>query len=243
MLFRSVSGGGFASTTRTAKRANSGPAIAAVGMPMTKPQNSTRPMFAFSAATATTGPGWGGISPCMTDMHDSSGSVSFRNGCLVSWVSVSRIGSSSTKPTANQVVRPTASASAITHHWIRFGPKNDANPLASTSAPPDSARSFPSIVPRPITAAIPAITLPSPVENDFTTPTTVSDLAAHRRRPHSPTISDASSSEMNALTLNRVTRTTSAPIATRATRISLRSAGVTDAQSRTKAGANEQIWL
>ena len=145
-------------------------------------------MFAFSAATATTGPGWGGISPCITDMHDSSGSVSFRNGCFVSLVSVSRIGSSSTKPTANQVVRPTASASAITHHWIRFGPKNDAKPLARTSAPPDSARSFPSIVPRPITAAIPAITLPSPVENDFTTPTTVSDLLpparprAERRR-------------------------------------------------------------
>ena len=139
-------------------------------------------MFACSAATATTGPGWGGISPCITDMHDSSGSVSFRNGCFVSVVSVSRIGSSSTKPTANQVVRPTASASAITHHWIRFGPKNDANPLARTSAPPDSARSFPSIVPRPMTAAIPAITLPSPVENDFTTPTTVSDLLPARPR-------------------------------------------------------------
>ena len=88
------------------------------------------------------------------------------------------------------MVRPTASASAITHHWIRFGPKKFANPLASTSAPPDSARSFPSIVPRPMTAAIPAITLPSPVENDFTTPTTVSGrpIATALR----PTISDAS---------------------------------------------------
>ena len=194
---------------------------------MTNPQNSTRPMLPFSAATATTGPGWGGINPCMTDMHDSSGSVSFRNGCFVSCVSVNRIGSSSTNPTANQVVRPTASASAITHHWIRRGPKNDANPLASTSAPPDSARSFPSIVPSPITAAIPAITLPSPVENDFTTPTTVSDLLPITTADR-PTINDASSSAMNAFTLKRVTSRTSAPIARSATRISLRSAGVTD---------------
>ena len=51
---------------------------------MMNPQNSTRPICAFSAATATTGPGWGGISPCITDMHDSSGSTSDRNGCLVS---------------------------------------------------------------------------------------------------------------------------------------------------------------
>jgi hypothetical protein len=43
------------------------------------------------------------------------------------------------------------------------------------------------------------------------------------------------------LTLKRVTRMTSAPIATRATRISLRSAGVTDAQSRTKTWDNEGL--
>ena len=58
--------------------------MAAVGIPTTNPQNSTSPMLAFSAATATTGPGWGGITPCITDMHDSSGSVRRRNGCLVS---------------------------------------------------------------------------------------------------------------------------------------------------------------
>ena len=172
-------------------------------------------------------------------MHARSGSVSFRNGCRVSWVSVSRIGSSSTKPTANQVVRPTTSASAITHHWIRLGPKNDANPLASTSAPPDSARSLPSIVPRPITVAIPAITLPSPVENDFTTPTTVSGRPIATAA--SPTISDASNREMNALTLKRVTRTTSAPIAASATSTSLRSAGVTARNFARKRGRTKTL--
>jgi hypothetical protein len=39
-------GGGFATTRRMANRANNGPAMAAVGMPMAKPQNRTNPMFA-----------------------------------------------------------------------------------------------------------------------------------------------------------------------------------------------------
>jgi hypothetical protein len=102
-------------------------------------------------------------------------------------------------------------------------------------------------VPRPITAAIPAITLPSPVPNDFTTPVIVSAFAPIATAA-SPTISDASNSEMNALTLNRVTSRTSAPIAARATRISLRSAGVTArnfariAVKVTLTSSNERYW-
>ena len=77
-------GGGEAATRFTARRANIGPATTAVGMPTTKPQNSTSPIFAPSAVTATTGPGWGGITPCITDMQASRGMASFKKGCLVS---------------------------------------------------------------------------------------------------------------------------------------------------------------
>ena len=56
------------------------------------------------------------------------------------------------------------------HHWMCFGPKKRAKRLASTSAPPDSASSLPSMVPSPMTVAIPPSVAPSPSENDFTTP-------------------------------------------------------------------------
>jgi hypothetical protein len=75
--------------------------------------------------------------------------------------------------------------------------------------------------------------LPRPVENDFTTPTTVSALLPIATAER-PTINDASKSEMNALTLNRVTRRTSAPIASSAMSTSLMSTGVTAEQCRTK---------
>ena len=145
----------------------------AVGMPTTKPQIKTRPMLALRVSTATTGPGCGGIRPCITERQEIRGSISNRNGCFVSRVSVSKIGSSNMSPTANQVVRPTARARAMMHHWMCFGPKNAANRLASTSAPPDSASSLPSIVPRPRTAAMPPRVVPTPSWMDLVTPSIV----------------------------------------------------------------------
>ena len=130
-------------------------------------------MLALSASTATTGPGCGGMTPCMTDRHASSGSANLRKGWRVSWVRVSRMGSSRTRPTANQVVRPIANASAIMHHWMRLGPKIRAIREASTSAPPDSAKSFPSMVPKAMTPAVPASVAPRPSPKDFITPSTV----------------------------------------------------------------------
>src|SRR3954454_21809508 len=72
------------------------------------------------------------------------------------------MGSNRNKPTANQVVSPTAMASAIIHKPTRWGPKNALKRRAITSAPPDSASNLPSITPNAITAAIPPSVAPSP---------------------------------------------------------------------------------
>jgi hypothetical protein len=159
---RAAGAGGSALTRRMAQRAKKGPAIAAVGIPMTNPQTSTRPVLAFNASIAITGPGCGGIKPCITERNESRGMARSRNGRFVSRVSVRRIGRSSSKPTANQVVRPTAIARAMMHRPTRFGPKNWLNRLARTSAPPDSASNLPSITPRPMTPAVLASVAPRP---------------------------------------------------------------------------------
>ena len=216
-------GGGCASTSRTARRAKIGPATIAVGMPMRKPHISTSPIFGFSPnsanfAIAATGPGCGGITPCITERHDNSGIVSMRKGVFVSAVSVSKIGSSNTNPTANQVGNPTAIASAMMHQITRFGPKNAANRFAKTTAPPDSTSSFPSIVPSPSTVAIPPSDLPSPAPNASTAFTIVSGSfpptgTIPMHTAPAPTMSEARISARKAFIFHRVTKSTSAPTA------------------------------
>ena len=192
-------------------------------------------MFACSAATATTGPGWGGISPCITDMHDSSGSVSLQERLL-------RLGGQRQQDRqqqheADREPGRQADGQRQRHHapldplrpeerreplGQNLGAAGFGEQLSQHRAQADDGRD-----PAPSRCRAPSRT-------------------TSRRRPRSatccparprerPTINDASSSEMNALTLNRVTRTTSAPIATSAISTSLMSTGVTDAQqSRTR---------
>ena len=117
-----VNSGVATSTRLTASLAKNGPAMAATGMPSTSAQRMTLPMSAFRASMAMTGPGCGGMSPCMTERNESIGSTSRRNGLPVSFAKVMTIGRMSRRPTANQVVMPTQSASRIMQRPIRSGP-------------------------------------------------------------------------------------------------------------------------
>ena len=129
---------------------------------MTNPHPRTAPVFAPNAAMAATGPGCGGISPCITDKKDNNGIASSKNGRLVSLESVIKTGSNNSSPTANHVTKPTDTARAATHQPTRCGPKKALNRSANTCAAPDSANSFPNIAPNAITAAIPPMVAPSP---------------------------------------------------------------------------------
>ncbi len=55
------------STQRAAYFENSGPAMITVGIATTRPSASVTPRLAPTASIATSGPGCGGISPCITD--------------------------------------------------------------------------------------------------------------------------------------------------------------------------------
>lgn len=68
-----MSSGTGTSTQRAAYRENSGPAMITVGIATTTPSARVTPRFAWSASTATRGPGCGGISPCITDRPASAG--------------------------------------------------------------------------------------------------------------------------------------------------------------------------
>lgn len=59
--------GAWTSTQRAATFENSGPAMITVGMATRTPRASVTPRLAPTASIATSGPGCGGIRPCMTD--------------------------------------------------------------------------------------------------------------------------------------------------------------------------------
>ena len=209
-----VNSGVATSTRLTASLAKNGPAIAATGIPSTKAQRMTLPMSACRASMAMTGPGCGGIRPCMTERNDSSGSTSRRNGWPVSLARVMTIGRMSRRPTANQVVMPTQSASRMMHRPIREGPSVRMNCLASTPAPPDSARSLPKTTPSTMIAPVPAKVLPKPVWKAFRTSAIVSapDVATTM----APSDSELISSAMNGLSFSQVTNRTRTAMASRA---------------------------
>ena len=72
------------------------------------------------------------------------------------------MGMSSTTPTPKKTGRPTMKATNMSVQWRRFSPKAAMNVCAMTSAPPDSARSLPSMVPRPTTTAMKPSVPPTP---------------------------------------------------------------------------------
>ena len=140
-----------------------------VGFVLTLPTGAARAAAAAPRSSATSaivalegGPGWGGMTPCMTERKDTSGMASARNGRPVSRVSPWSTGSSSRNPTANHELRPTVIASAMMHQPAFSLPKNRLKPCASTVAPPDSESSLPRMAPRQITQATPPSVRPSP---------------------------------------------------------------------------------
>ncbi len=61
------------STQRAAYREKTGPAMITVGMATRTPSASVTPRLALTASIATSGPGCGGIRPCITDRPASAG--------------------------------------------------------------------------------------------------------------------------------------------------------------------------
>ena len=206
---------GVATSTRfTASRAKNGPAMAATGIPSTRAHRMTLPMSACRASIAMTGPGCGGIRPCITDRKDSSGRTSSRKGLPVSLARVMTIGRMSSRPTANQVVMPTQSASRMMQRPMREGPSVRMNCLASTPAPPDSASNLPKTTPSTMIAPVPAKVLPKPVWKALSTSAMVS--TPEDATTIAPSVSELISSAMNGLSFSQVTNRTRTAMASRA---------------------------
>jgi len=171
-------------------------------------------MSACSASIAMTGPGCGGIRPCITDRNESSGSTKRRNGWPVSLARVMTIGRMSSRPTANQVVMPTQSARRMMQRPMREGPSVRMNCLASTPAPPDSASSFPKTTPSTMIEPVLAKVLPKPVWKAFKTSAMVS--APCVATTIAPSVSELISSAMNGFSFSQVTNRTRTAMASRA---------------------------
>ena len=179
-------------------------------------------MSARRASIAMTGPGCGGIRPCITERKESIGRTSRRNGRPVSFAKVITIGRMSSRPTANQVVMPTQSASRMMHRPMRPGPSTRMNSLASTPAPPDSARSLPNTTPRTMIAPVPAKVLPKPVWKALRTSAMV--ITPELATTIAPRVSELIRSAMNGLSFSQVTSPTRTAMARRAKSIGVNQA-------------------
>src|ERR1019366_3965474 len=156
------SAGALAGTQRAAYRAKNGPAKATVGMATSTPRPRVMPRLAFSAATATSGPGWGGTNPCMTDSPASAGMPTRMMGSWARRETSTMTGMSSTRPISKNIGRPiSAPTNAIAQGSVRA---LDRLTMVSTiwSAPPESASSRPNIAPRAISVPTLATVDPTP---------------------------------------------------------------------------------
>ncbi len=193
--------GACTSTQRAASRAKSGPAMITVGMATSTPSPSVMPRLALRAATATSGPGWGGTSPCMADRPASAGMPTFISDSPERRETRKITGISSTRPISKNIGSPmSAPTSAMAHGSVRV----DERPtMVSTiwSAPPESASSLPNIAPRAINVPTLAAVEPNPLLKLV--------IAASSAIPATAaTTSEPIVSARNGCTENRVIRTT-----------------------------------
>lgn len=136
----------------------------AVGMATTTPSARVTPRFAPTASIATSGPGCGGISPCMTDSPASAGMPIRISEKLPRLATSSTTGISSTMPTSKKIGSPTIPAISTIAQGIAF--RLALARIVSTiwSAPPESASSRPRTAPSAISTPVPATVVPRPAE-------------------------------------------------------------------------------
>lgn len=113
-----IRSGAWMSTQRAAYREKTGPAMITVGMATRTPSASVTPRLACTAAMATSGPGCGGISPCITDRLTSAG-IPIRISEKLPRLATSRTtGISSTMPISKKSGSPTIAAISTIAHGI-----------------------------------------------------------------------------------------------------------------------------
>lgn len=154
--------GGSMSTQRAAYRAKTGPAMITVGMATSTPSASVTPRLASRASIATSGPGCGGMSPCITESPASAGIPIRIREKLPRLATSSTTGIISTIPTSKKSGRPMIEAMRTIAHGM--APRLAFARMVSTiwSAPPESASSLPRMAPSAMSTPTLATVEPRP---------------------------------------------------------------------------------
>src|ERR1035438_8180881 len=131
-------------------------------MATSTPRAMVIPRLAFSAATATSGPGWGGTRPCTTDSPAGAAIPTRIRGSCARRETSTMTDMSSTRPISKNIGRPmSAPTSAIAQGSARA---LERSTMVSTiwSAPPEAASRRPNLPPTAISVPTLATVDPTP---------------------------------------------------------------------------------
>jgi hypothetical protein len=135
-----------------------------IGMATSTPSASVRPRFAFSAVTATSGPGCGGTSPCIAERPARAWMPIFISDSPERRDTRKITGISSTRPISKNIGRPMIAPTRAIDHGSARVDERPTRVSTISSAPPESARSLPNMAPRAISVPTLAAVEPNPLE-------------------------------------------------------------------------------